>query len=369
MRSSLLCVLLSIAACGDNLGAPDGHTTGDDDGSTDGTNGEQPTVVSNLPATNAAGVAVNTRVSVTFSLPMDRTSLSTSFTLTPELGGAPITGTVITTGATAVFRPSIHLANNTAFIATISTAAKSVDQVALAAQHTWKFTTGITVAADEGVDLGSSGNFVLLAKSGIVNVPTSMIIGDLGVSPITSTAITGFPLTRDVSLQFSTTPEVTGRVYAPNFAAPTPAMLTTAISDMETAFVDAASRAPDVTELGAGTIGTVTLAPGVYKWSSALNITTSIILSGSATDVWIFEIAQGLTLSTGTQVTLAGSASPANVFWQASGQVVINTGAHLEGNVLTKTAATLDTGGSLNGRLLAQTAVTVRGATIRRPGL
>ncbi len=70
-------------------------------------------------------------------------------------------------------------------------------------------------------------------------------------------------------------------------------MLTTAISDVETAFVDAAGRAPDVTELGAGTIGTTTLAPNVYKWSTALNITTSIILDGSATDVWIFQIADG----------------------------------------------------------------------------
>ena len=196
-----------------------------------------------------------------------------------------------------------------------------------------------------------------------------MIRGDIGVSPITSAAITGFPLTADASAQFSTTPEVTGRVYAPDYATPTPSNLTTAISDMETAFVDAAGRAPGVTELGAGTIGTLTLAPGVYKWSSALNITTSIILNGSATDVWIFQIAQGLTLSTGTLVTLAGGASPANIYWQASGQVIVNTGAHLEGNVLTLTAATLDTGASLNGRLLAQTAVIVRGATISRPGL
>ncbi len=369
MRSNLLFVLLLLTACGDNLGASEDGGPNRDSGSTDGTTEEKPTVVSTLPATNATDVAINAPASATFSLPMDRTSLSNAFTLATELDGTAITGTVITNGSTAVFWPSIRLETNTAYIATISIAAKSADQVALATQHTWKFTTGTTVGPVEGVNLGSSDNFVLLAKSGIVNVPTSMIVGDLGVSPITSTAITGMPLTRDSSLQFATTPEVTGRVYAPDFAAPTPTLLTTAVGDMETAFVDAAGRAPDVTELGAGTIGTITLAPGVYKWSTALNITTSIILDGSATDVWIFQIAQGLTLSTGTLVTLTGNALPANVFWQASGEVVVNTGAHLEGNVLTKTAATIDTGGSLNGRLLAQTAVTVRGAIIHRPGL
>jgi Ice-binding-like/Bacterial Ig-like domain len=363
MRSSLLFVLVSVAACGDNLGVLDG---GNADGSTEGTT---PTVISTIPSSNSVDFAINAPTSVTFTIPMDRMSLSSAFTLATETDSTAITGTVITTGATAVFWPSIRLASNTAYVATVSTVAKSVDQVALAKVHTWKFTTGVTVAPGQVVNLGTAGNFVLLGKSGIVNVPTSMIVGDIGVSPITSTALTGMPLTPDPSMQFSTTPQVTGRVYAPDFAAPTPTMLTTAVTDMETAFVDASGRAPSVTELGAGTIGTVTLAPGVYKWSSALNITTSIILDGSATDVWIFQIAQGLTLSTGTQVTLTGGAVPANVFWQASGAVVVNTGAHLEGNVLTLTAATLDTGASLNGRLLAQTAVTVRGATIRRPGL
>lgn len=367
MKSSLVCLLLSLAACGDNLGAPDGGTGGE--GGIDGTNGIKPTVVSNLPAANATDIALNASAAVTFSVPMDRGSLSTAFTLTTEVGGTAVPGTVITTGATAVFWPAARFAMNTAYVAKVSTSAKSVDQVALASLHTWKFTTGSTVGPEQGVNLGSAGNFVLLSKSGITNVPTSMIRGDIGVSPITSAAITGFPLTPDTSTQFSTTPEVTGRVYAPDYAPPTPSNLTTAVSDMETAFVDAAGRAPGVTELGAGTIGTVTLAPGVYKWSSALNITTSIILSGSATDVWIFQIAQGLTLSTGVRVTLAGAASPANIYWQASGQVIVNTGAHLEGTVLTLTSATLDTGASLNGRLLAQTAVIVRGATIRRPGL
>ena len=236
------------------------------------------------------------------------------------------------------------------------------------APYIWTFETGTTTTATGvAVNLGTAGNFVLLGKSGITNVPTSLIVGDLGVSPITSTAITGFPLTPDASNQFSTTPEVTGRVYAADYAPPTPANMTTAISDMETAFTAAAGRAPDVTELGAGMIGTVTLAPGVYKWSTALLIPTNVTLSGSPTDVWIFQIAQDLTLGSGVRIFLAGGALPKNIFWQVSGQLVVNTGAHLEGNVLSQTAATLDTGSSLNGRLLAQTLVTIRGSTITRP--
>lgn len=362
MKTSLLCVVMLAAACGDNIGG------GDDTGGVDAANTSTPRVLSSTPGSGETSVAINASASVTFSEPMDRASLTTgAFTVTA--GGVAVAGTVIATGTTAVFWPAARLPINTELTATIGATAKSAANIALAAPHTWKFTTGTIVAPGLGVNLGTSGDFVLLAKSGIVNVPTSLIKGDLGVSPITSTAITGMPLTPDTSLQFATTPEVTGRVYAPDYAVPSPIMLTTAISDMETAFTDAASRAPDVTELGAGTIGSTTLVPGVYRWSSALNITTDLILSGSSTSVWVFQVAQGVTLASGTQIVLAGGALPANIFWQVSGQLTVNTGAHLEGSVLTQTSATLDTGASLNGRLLAQTAVTVRGATITRPGL
>ena len=64
---------------------------------------------------------------------------------------------------------------------------------------------------------------------------------------------------------FSTSPQVTGKVYASDYASPTPANLTTAIGDMQTAFTDAAGRAASVTELGAGNIGGMTIGPGVYK--------------------------------------------------------------------------------------------------------
>ena len=88
-------------------------------------------------------------------------------------------------------------------------------------------------------------------------------------------------------------------MYAPDYSAPTPANVISAQNDMMTAYTDAAGRAPDVTELGAGNIGGMTLPRGVYKWTSGLLIPTSVTLAGSATDVWIFQIAQNLKLTTG----------------------------------------------------------------------
>ena len=166
---------------------------------------------------------------------------------------------------------------------------------------------------------------------------------------------------------FSTSPQVTGKVYASDYAAPTPSNLTTAIGDMQLAFADAAGRVPGVTELGAGNIGGMTLTPGVYKWGTAVLVPTNVTLTGSATDVWIFQIAQNLTMDSGTSIFLAGGALPQNVFWQVSGLVNLGTTSHCEGVILTETSVTLQTGASINGRLLAQTAVSIDDSAIVAP--
>jgi hypothetical protein len=220
---------------------------------------------------------------------------------------------------------------------------------------------------DLGVDLGAAEDYVVIAKSGISTVPTSAITGDLGVSPAAATYVTGFSLTLDATEAFSTSPQVTGRVYAADYASPTPAAMTKAVGDMEQAFTDASGRAPGTTELGAGDIGGLVLAPGVYKWGTGLLIPSDVTLRGSSESVWIFQIAQDLTVESGAKVVLAGGARAKHVFWQVSGQVDLGTTAHFEGIVLAKTSVTLRTGASINGRLLAQTAVSLDSSTLIEP--
>jgi hypothetical protein len=136
---------------------------------------------------------------------------------------------------------------------------------------------------------------------------------------------------------------------------------------MTTAFTDAAGRPADVTELGAGEIGGKTLSPGVYKWGTGLSISTDVHLEGSPTDVFIFEVAQTLTLAPGKNVFLSGGALPKNIFWQVSGDVTLGTTSHFEGVILSSTQILPNTGASVNGRLLAQTAVNLISNTIVAP--
>ena len=215
------------------------------------------------------------------------------------------------------------------------------------------------------VDLGTAGNFVILAKSGISTTVGTSVVGDIGVSPIAATGITGFGLILDASNTFSTSSLVIGKVYAADYAPPTPASMTTAVSDMETAYTDAAGRAADFTELGAGNIGGMTIGAGVYKWGTGVTIPTDVTLSGGAGDVWIFQIAGTLDISSARMVILSGGAQANNIFWQVAGQTTLGTTSQFKGIILGQTAIVMNTGATLDGRALAQTAVTLDSNAVR----
>ena len=218
------------------------------------------------------------------------------------------------------------------------------------------------------VNLGTAGNFAILAKTGITTTGTTHITGDIGISPAAATYIEGFALTLPAGGAFSTSALVTGNVYAPGYADPTPANLNTAVLNMGTAYTDAAGRPHDATELYTGDLTGQTLTRGVYTWGSVVTIGAGgVTISGSATDVWIFQIAQNLTLASDAIVHLSGGALASNIFWQVAGQVNLGTTAQMEGIILCQTQIAMTNGATLEGRALAQTAVTLIGNTITQP--
>jgi hypothetical protein len=228
-------------------------------------------------------------------------------------------------------------------------------------------TNSCNFANPDAVKLGKASGFAILSKSGISSVPTSKIIGDIGVSPAAASYITGFSLVSNPANVFSLSSQITGNVFASNYAPPTPSNLTTAVGDMQTAYTDAAGRAADVSELGAGNIGSLTLPAGTYRWGTGLLIPTDLTLNGSASDVWVFQVAKNLTVSNATKVVLTGGALPENVFWQVAGYVDVGTTAKMVGIVMSKTMIDCRTGSSINGRLFAQTNVSLDGSTVVQP--
>lgn len=219
--------------------------------------------------------------------------------------------------------------------------------------------------------LGGAANFTILTESGISTTGVTQITGNIGVSPITSTAITGFGLiTMDTNLQSATNPIVSGKIYASDYAVPTPGNLTTAISDMETAYTNSnnlVTPAP-VVGLGAGDISGLTLPPGLYKWGTQLLVTNAgVTLAGGANDTWVFQIAGDLVVNNTAIIHLTGGAQAKNIYWVVAGQATLGTTVDFSGNILSKNLISLNTGTKVTGRLLAQKAVTLNASTVLLP--
>lgn len=329
-----------------------------------------PVVSGMFPAAAATDVAINTRIAATFNKAMDPLSI-TAATLTVKHDTTAVAGHVTYgPGTTATFTPTGDLAASTLFTVTLTTDVKDLHGNALASASTWTFTTGTTAARGPApVGLGAAGNFVILAKTAISSVPTAIITGDIGLSPAAETYITGFdPLARDSTNVFSTNAQIVGKAYASNQVLPTPSNLTTAVSNMEAAYTDAAGRpTPDFVELYSGDLGGKTLVPGLYKWTTTVLIPTDVTLSGGPNDVWIFQTTKDLTMSSAKQVTIIGGGLAKNVFWQVAGQVTIGTTSHFEGILLCKTQVSLLTGSTMDGRILAQSQVALQSAHVTQP--
>jgi len=233
--------------------------------------------------------------------------------------------------------------------------------------------TGQVCAGAGCVSLGTAANYAILAKTGVSTVPSSVVTGNVGLSPAARTFLTGWSLLTEPTDTFFTSAQVVapGKLYAAdNVGGTTSADLTTAVSNMETAYTDAAGRTATsaaTTNVGGGTLTDLTLTAGVYEWGTAVTIPTDLTFSGSATDLWILKVAGTLDMAAAKNVILSGGALPKNIFWQVSGAVTIGANTHFEGIILGQTSITFGNLASINGRLLAQTAVTLDATTVTVP--
>jgi len=217
------------------------------------------------------------------------------------------------------------------------------------------------------INLGTADDFVILSKTGIATTGTTSVVGNIGVSPVSASYITGFGLIMDSGTEFATSSLVTGQVFAADYLIDTPVYLTTAVADMMTAYTDGAGRTADFTELYTGDLSGKTLASGVYMWSNDVLINTDSTLDGSSTDIFIFQIAGTLTMAANTQITLTGGILPENIFWVVADTVAIGSGADFQGVILSMTNVSMGTGSTITGMIYAQTSVSLDATTVTKP--
>jgi hypothetical protein len=205
------------------------------------------------------------------------------------------------------------------------------------------------LAVQAPVALGSAATFGVLAGTTVTTIPVTTVNGDLGVS--TGNTVTGAPI-------------VNGTLHLGD---PTAAAAQGALT---TAYNDAAGRT-----LGAisasGNLGGQTLAPGLYKSTSSLEISSgdlTLDALGDPNAVWIFQMASTLVTTTGRQVILSGGAQAANIYWQVGSSATIGANSVFKGTILASESVTMNTGATLDGRALAQVgAVALDSNTITVP--
>ena len=313
-------------------------------------------VLSTDPLNNATNVAANKVISINFSMPMD-VSTFTSANITLKSGTTTILGnlTYNLTKDVAYFTPSSNLLLNTTYTATVTTAVKNAAGVPLANNYIWSFNTNVPVTGSL-VDLKSVARFGIISGVGVSNnAGFSQIRNmDVGISPGVRSSITGFPPATIVN----------GAIYASDDIAPagTAAMLTQAKKDLTDAylFVEGASYSAPIGI--AGDQGGKTLVAGIYKSTSTLLVQNgNLTLSGSATDVWIFQIASAFTTvgGAGGNIVLAGGALAKNVYWQTGSSATIGNYTNFQGNVLALQSITMGSHATATGRMLARNGAVV----------
>lgn len=343
-----------------------------------------PLVIATDPLSNANGVALNKVIAATFSMPMDASTI-TPITFTLKIGTLPVSGIVTYSGATAYFTPSVNLASNTNYIATITTGAHNVAGISLANNYVWNFSTATVPNLGSAAQFGAFGGNAGITNQGINTVINNGSIGTTAAS----TLITGF---HDSNAIYTETPlnvgNVTGSIYT---APPSPGTATSfaiasqGLLDANAAYLSISPAAmPGGIDPGAGELGNLTLAPGIYKSASGtFNITNGNLVldaQGNPNAIWVFQTAAGLTVGTAgpngaKSVVLLNGALAKNVFWYVGSAATINGagGGVMTGTIIATSGITFSTAGNtvqtiLNGRAISLVAsVTMVNTTINIP--
>jgi Ice-binding-like len=197
---------------------------------------------------------------------------------------------------------------------------------------------GVAFSAN-AVSLGAASSFAILGASTVTNTGSTIVTGDLGLSP--GTAVTGFP-----------PGVITGGVLRVNDG-----IAAAAQASNVTAYGLLAAQACDVTFAGPTDMAGMTLLPGTYCFNSSGANTGLLTLNGAGNSnaVWIFRTASTLITGAGSSVLPINGAQACNVFWQVGTSATLGTASQMIGNLLALTSITLTSGSSISGRALAQT--------------
>jgi len=355
-------------------------------------------VLSTNPLAGSSTLCTTAAINATFSVPaglqMNPTTVNAAtFTVTgPALTPVAASSVVLdtATGTIATFTPQNPLTAGVSYTATISGGSSGVKDLAvpgdtMLSNFTWSFTAASCAATGSGpaaIPLGSAATFGMFGGSaGMTSQGLKTVVnGNIGTTAV-STSVTGFH-DAGPGCVYTQTPlnigTVNGLIYtappSPTGACPSEGTATTfsiatqARADALIAY-NALVAEPGGPDPGAGNLGNLTLAPGVYtsKAGSFMIQGGNLTLDaqGNANAVWVFQMATTLTVggpgaAAPQSIILANGAQAKNVFWQVGSAATINAGGGgtMAGTIIAQAGAAFSTAGNvntvtLNGRALS----------------
>ena len=211
----------------------------------------------------------------------------------------------------------------------------------------------VPVAAQaSAVNLATASPFVVLGGSTDTNEGSSVLNGDLGLSP--GTSITGF----DEAV-------VNGATHNND------AVAAQAQSDLTTAYNVAAGQSispgNDLTGID---LGNQKLTAGAYGFSTSAQLTGQLTLDaqGDPNAQFVFVIGSSLTTASASSVVLVNGASPCNVYWKVGSSATLGSTTSFAGNLMSLASISVNNGATVVGRLLAREgAVTLINDVLSRP--
>ncbi|MBN1127951.1 MAG: DUF3494 domain-containing protein [Chitinispirillaceae bacterium] len=308
-----------------------------------------PSINAIFPAYGSTGIALDRKISATFSETVD------TVTLTPEnfflyQNTSAVSGTLTCNGTIATFVPTYHLLPNTTYAVTITTGITDRTGNTMTENCLWSFTTGDATAGQSFPSLGSASRFAVLAQT-ISSVGPSTLLGDIG--SFHASSINGFP-----------PGTVTGVVFSGD------TITKAAGDDLDHASAGLTTHADSFASLPGDDLGGMVIAPGSYRFSSSLSIDSADVTldaGGDPNAIFLFLIPLSFSISPDRKVILGKGARSGNVFWRVD-SAELGANSVLKGTILADQSITLRSGAQLEGRALSKNgSVSLEAGSINLP--
>lgn len=335
-----------------------------------------PTVVSTSPINGAIDVAITKIITATFSEAMKPLTITATapatFTVKKTSDSANVAGTTTYSviNKIASFNPTLDLAPDTNYTATITTAAKDLAGNAMVSDYSWTFVTASALAPVELVPLGLASTYGIAATAGVTNTataPNTLIDGNAVLNP--TATCNGVQILFADGPGFGAcggfAPSINGTVVTPLYPDAITAQPVT--DDLRAAYLTITpANMPGGTAIAAGTTlgapignplvpGDNYFTTGVYTSNTSILITGDLTLDaqGNPDATFVFQSASTIGTAPGARILLAGGAKASNVWWQAGSDATLQTNTVWNGNILAYRSITMVTGASSCGRLFA----------------